>query len=128
MTVGPDLRRGLADLDGNGEAVSGIVVMRQGQNAVDVIDRVKARIQQIALGMPPGMEIVPIYDRSALIRRAIDNVSETLVEVVLTVSLVGANGSALSSSKSISPSRASCMGATRQTRWSRPTSPRSPAT
>jgi Cu(I)/Ag(I) efflux system membrane protein CusA/SilA len=56
--------------------VSGIVVMRQGENAVDVIDRVKERIRQIEPGMPPGMEIVPIYDRSALIRRAIDNVSE----------------------------------------------------
>ena len=62
--------------------------MRQGENAVDVIDRVKERIRQIEPGLPPGMEIVPIYDRSALIRRAIDNVSETLVEVVLTVAFV----------------------------------------
>ena len=85
VTVGPDLRRGVADLDGAGEVVSGIVVMRQGENAVDVIDRVKERIRQIEPGLPSGMEIVPIYDRSALIRRAIDNVSETLVEVVLTV-------------------------------------------
>jgi Cu(I)/Ag(I) efflux system membrane protein CusA/SilA len=85
VAVGPDLRRGLADLDGAGEVVSGIVVMRQGENAVDVIDRVKERIRQIEPGLPPGMEIVPIYDRSALIRRAIDNVSVTLVEVVLTV-------------------------------------------
>src|SRR4030095_6394326 len=67
---------------------SGIVVMRQGQNAVDVIDRVKERIRQIEPGMPPGMAIVPIYDRSALIRRAIDSLSETLVEVVLTVAVV----------------------------------------
>jgi Cu(I)/Ag(I) efflux system membrane protein CusA/SilA len=88
VTVGPDLRRGIADLDGTGERVSGIVVMRQGENAVDVIDRVKQRIRQIEPGLPPGMEIVPIYDRSALIRRAIDNVSETLVEVVLTWPLV----------------------------------------
>ena len=88
VTLGPDLRRGLADLDGTGEVVSGIVVMRQGENAVDVIDRVKARIREIEPGLPPGMEIVPIYDRSALIRRAIDNVSETLVEVVLTVAFV----------------------------------------
>ncbi len=85
VTVGPDLRRGVADLDGAGEVVSGIVVMRQGENAVDVIDRVKERIRQIEPGLPSGMEIVPIYDRSALIRRAIDNVSETLVEVVLAV-------------------------------------------
>ena len=85
VTIGPDLRRGVADLDGAGEVVSGIVVMRQGENAVDVIDRVKERIRQIEPGLPSGMEIVPIYDRSALIRRAIDNVSETLVEVVLAV-------------------------------------------
>ena len=85
VTIGPDLRRGVADLDGAGEVVSGIVVMRQGENAVDVIDRVKERIRQIEPGLPPGMEIVPIYDRSALIRRAIDNVSATLVEVVLAV-------------------------------------------
>ena len=88
VTVGPDLRRGVADLDGAGEVVSGIVVMRQGENAVDVIDRVKERIRQIEPGLPSGMEIVPIYDRSALIRRAIDNVSETLVEVVLTVAFI----------------------------------------
>ena len=88
VTVGPDLRRGVADLDGAGEVVSGIVVMRQGENAVDVIDRVKERIRQIEPGLPSGMEIVPIYDRSALIRRAIDNVSETLVEVVLAVAFI----------------------------------------
>ena len=88
VTVGPDLRRGLADLDGAGEVVSGIVVMRQGENAVDVIDRVKERIRQIEPGLPAGMEIVPIYDRSALIRSAISNVSETLIEVVLTVVVI----------------------------------------
>jgi Cu(I)/Ag(I) efflux system membrane protein CusA/SilA len=88
VTVGPDLRRGLADLDGEGEVVSGIVVMRQGENAVDVIDRVKQRLHDIAPGLPEGMEIVPVYDRSSLIRSAIDNVSETLVEVVVTVSFV----------------------------------------
>jgi Cu(I)/Ag(I) efflux system membrane protein CusA/SilA len=88
VTVGPDLRRGVSDLDGAGEVVSGIVVMREGENAVDVIDRVKERIRQIEPGLPPGMQIVPIYDRSALIRGAMDNVSETLVEVVLTVSFI----------------------------------------
>jgi Cu(I)/Ag(I) efflux system membrane protein CusA/SilA len=88
VTVGPDLRRGVSDLDGAGEVVSGIVVMREGENAVDVIDRVKERIREIEPGLPPGMQIVPIYDRSALIRGAMDNVSETLVEVVLTVSFI----------------------------------------
>jgi Cu(I)/Ag(I) efflux system membrane protein CusA/SilA len=62
--------------------------MRQGENAIDVIKRVKERIRQIEPGLPPGMEIEPIYDRSALIRRAMDNVSETLIEVVLTVSFI----------------------------------------
>jgi Cu(I)/Ag(I) efflux system membrane protein CusA/SilA len=85
VVLGPDLRRGVSDLDGTGEAVSGIIVMRQGQNALDVIDRVKKRIKEIEPGLPPGVSIVPIYDRSDLIRRAIDNVTETLIEVILTV-------------------------------------------
>jgi Cu(I)/Ag(I) efflux system membrane protein CusA/SilA len=88
VTVGPDLRRGLADLDGAGDVVSGIVVMREGENAVDVIDRVTNKIRQIEPGLPAGMEIVPIYDRSALIRRAIDNVRQTLIEVVLSVAFI----------------------------------------
>ena len=85
VVVGPDLRRGVADLDGTGETVSGIVVMRQGENALDVIDRVKGKIRQIEPGLPKGVKIVPIYDRSDLIKRAIGNVSETLVEIILTV-------------------------------------------
>ncbi len=85
VVVGPDLRRGVSDLDGTGEAVSGIIVMRQGENALDVIDRVKAKIKQIEPGLPKGVTIVPIYDRSELIRSAISNVSETLVEIILTV-------------------------------------------
>jgi len=85
VVVGPDLRRGVADLDGTGEAVSGIIVMRQGQNALDVIDRVKDKIRQVEPGLPEGVEIVPIYDRSELIKSAISNVSETLVEIILTV-------------------------------------------
>ncbi len=85
VTIGPDLRRGVSDLDGTGEAVSGIIVMRQGENALDVIDRVKKRIKEIEPGLPKGMSIVPIYDRSDLIRSAISNVSETLIEVILTV-------------------------------------------
>jgi Cu(I)/Ag(I) efflux system membrane protein CusA/SilA len=88
VTVGPDMRRGVTDLDGAGEVVSGIIVMRQGENAADVIGRVKDRIQRITPGLPAGMEIVPIYDRSQLIHRAIDNVSHTLVEVVLAVVVV----------------------------------------
>jgi Cu(I)/Ag(I) efflux system membrane protein CusA/SilA len=88
VSVGPDLRRGVTDMDGVGEVVSGIVVMREGENAADVIGRVKERIQRIAPGLPPGVEIVPVYDRSQLIHRAVDNVSHTLVEVVLAVVVV----------------------------------------
>jgi len=88
VVLGPDLRRGVSDLDGMGEAVSGIVVMRQGENALDVIERVKTRIRDIGPGLPSGVSIVAIYDRAELIRRAIDNLKITLVEVTLTVALV----------------------------------------
>ncbi len=73
VVLGPDLRRGVSDLDGNGEVVSGIVIMRQGENALQVIDRVKAKLHEIEPGLPPGVEVVPIYDRSDLIRRSISN-------------------------------------------------------
>ncbi|HBZ53992.1 MAG TPA: CusA/CzcA family heavy metal efflux RND transporter, partial [Syntrophobacteraceae bacterium] len=88
VVLGPDLRRGVSDLDGTGEAVSGIVVMRQGQNALDVIERVKAKIKEIEPGLPPGVKVVPIYDRSDLILRAIDTLKSTLVEIIFTVALV----------------------------------------
>ena len=88
VVLGPDLRRGLADLDGAGETVSGIVVMRQGQNALEVIERVKARIREIEPGLPRGVKILPIYDRSDLIHRAINNLKSTLLEVILTVIII----------------------------------------
>ena len=88
VVVGPDIRRGVSDLDGQGEAVSGIVVMRQGENALDVIDRVKAKIRQIEPGLPEGVKIVAVYDRSDLIRRAVSNLSSTLLEIIVTVALV----------------------------------------
>ena len=88
VVVGTDIRRGVSDLDGTGEVVSGIVIMRQGENALDVIDRVKARLKQIEPGLPEGVHIVPVYDRSELIRRAIGNLRTTLIEVVITVALV----------------------------------------
>ena len=88
VVLGPELRRGVSDLDGTGEAVSGIVVMRQGENALQVIDRVKQKLAEIAPGLPPGVKVVPIYDRSDLIHRAIANLKSTLVEVLVTVSLV----------------------------------------
>ena len=88
VVLGPDLRRGVADLDGTGDVVSGIVVMRQGQNALDVIQRVKAKIKEIEPGLPSGVKVVPIYDRSELILRSIDNLKSTLIEVIVTVALV----------------------------------------
>jgi len=88
VVLGPDLRRGVSDLDGQGEVVSGIVVMRQGQNTLDVIRGVKAKLKEIEPGMPAGVKVVPIYDRSELIEKSIDNLKSTIIEVIITVSLV----------------------------------------
>jgi len=88
VSIGPDLRRGLADLDGRGEVVSGIVIMRTGENALDVIGRVKAKIKEIEPGLPAGVRVVPVYDRSELIGRSIGTVRGTIVEVLLTVALI----------------------------------------
>jgi len=88
VVIGPELRRGVSDLDGRGDAVSGIVVMRQGENALQVIDRVKAKLAQVSSGLPAGVKVVPVYDRSALIHGSIDTLQSTLVEVLVTVSLV----------------------------------------
>jgi Cu(I)/Ag(I) efflux system membrane protein CusA/SilA len=88
VVMGPDLRRGVADLDGKGEAVSGIVVMRDGENALDVIDRVKAKIKEVEPGFPAGVKLIPVYDRSQLIHNTIGTVKETILEVVTTVVLI----------------------------------------
>ncbi len=88
VTVGPDLRRGVADLDGAGEVVSGIVVMRSGENTLEVIDRVKSKLKEIEPGLPPGVKIVPVYDRSVLVHRTISNTQQTVIEVVVTVVLI----------------------------------------
>jgi Cu(I)/Ag(I) efflux system membrane protein CusA/SilA len=88
VALGPDQRRGAADLDGQGDAVSGIVIVRQGENAYDVIARVKEKIRAVEPGLPDGVTIVPIYDRSELIGRSIANVRSTLIEIMLTVALV----------------------------------------
>ena len=88
VTIGPDYRRGVSELNGQGEAVSGIVIMRNGENALQVIDRVKAKIKEIEPGLPPGTKIVPVYDRSQLIHRSIDNVTTTIIEVIVTVVLI----------------------------------------
>lgn len=88
VTLGPDIRRGVADLDGKGDVVGGIVVMRQGENALDVIERVKAKLEQLKPSLPPGVEVVTTYDRSDLIKRSIDNLEVTLIEELVIVSIV----------------------------------------
>ena len=85
---GPDLRRGIAELDGEGEVVGGIVIMRYGENALNVIHRVKQRLAEIEPALPEGIEIVPTYDRSELIHRSIDTLQETLIEESIIVCLV----------------------------------------
>jgi Cu(I)/Ag(I) efflux system membrane protein CusA/SilA len=88
VTIGPDLRLGIAELNGQGEAVGGVVVMRYGENALRVIDGVKRRIAEIAPSLPPGVEIIATYDRSGLIRRSIRTLWRTLLEESLIVGLV----------------------------------------
>lgn len=88
VDLGPDMRRGVADLDGLGETVGGIVVMRQGENALNVIERVKAKIADIRSSLPKGMEIVTTYDRSDLIKRAIHTLTHELTLEMIIVSLV----------------------------------------
>jgi Cu(I)/Ag(I) efflux system membrane protein CusA/SilA len=88
VELGPDIRRGVADLNGEGDAVSGIVIMRYGENALHVIDRVKEKLAEIEPSLPPGVKIVTTYDRSELINRSIDTLKQTLTEELIIVSLV----------------------------------------
>ncbi|PZP64519.1 MAG: AcrB/AcrD/AcrF family protein, partial [Azospira oryzae] len=88
VELGPDERRGIAELNGEGEVAAGIVVARYGQNALDVIHNVKSRIEEIASGLPEGVSIQTVYDRSDLIHRAISNLNWTLIEESLIVALV----------------------------------------
>ena len=88
VSLGPDLRRGVADLDGRGDTVAGIVVMRQGENALDVIDRVKAKLKELEPTLPAGVKVVTAYDRSDLILRSIENLKHTLLEELVIVSLI----------------------------------------
>ena len=88
VTLGPDMRRGIAELDGKGEVVGGIVVMRHGENALNLIDRVKQKIKEIEPALPAGVKIVSTYDRSDLILRSIATLKEKLIEESLIVSLV----------------------------------------
>lgn len=84
----PQVRRGVADLDGRGDVVGGIVIMRFGENALATIERVKEKIAEIEDGLPPGVVLTSVYDRSELILRAIDNLKETLIEESIVVALV----------------------------------------
>src|SRR3954466_11103774 len=86
--LGGDIRRGVAELDGRGETVGGIVVMRYGENALNVIDGIKKKIEEIKPSLPAGVRIVPTYDRSALIKRAISTLREKLIEESIVVALV----------------------------------------
>ncbi|WP_341206350.1 efflux RND transporter permease subunit [uncultured Psychrosphaera sp.] len=86
--TGPQMRRGIAELNGEGETVGGIVVMRFGENAQQVIERVKHKLEQLKKGLPDGVEVIPVYDRSALIERAVDNLTFKLLEEFGVVALV----------------------------------------
>jgi Cu(I)/Ag(I) efflux system membrane protein CusA/SilA len=88
VSLGPDLRRGVADWNGEGDAVAGIVVMRQGENALEVIDRVKAKLKELEPGLPQGVQVVTAYDRSELIRRSIATLEDTLIEELVIVTLL----------------------------------------
>jgi Cu(I)/Ag(I) efflux system membrane protein CusA/SilA len=88
VSLGPELRRGLVELDGEGEVAGGIIVMRLGENALATIERVKAKLEAIKSGLPEGVEIVPVYDRSSLILSAIDTLKRKLTEEMIVVALV----------------------------------------
>jgi copper/silver efflux system protein len=88
VQVGPETRRGIAELDGEGEVAGGVIVMRYGKNALATIAAVKAKLEQLKSSLPAGVEIVPTYDRSSLIERAVDNLQAKLVEEFVVVALV----------------------------------------
>ncbi|WP_371133796.1 efflux RND transporter permease subunit, partial [Limnobacter sp.] len=88
IQIGPEMRRGIGELNGEGESVGGIVVMRTGKNALQTIDAVKAKLESLKPGLPEGVEVVEVYDRSTLINNAIDNLSFKLLEEFIVVALV----------------------------------------
>ena len=88
VALGPEMRRGVAELNGEGEVTGGIVIVRHHQNALEVIDRVKAKIEEVKASFPPGVELVTTYDRSELIHRSIRTLVRTLIEELIIVSLV----------------------------------------
>lgn len=88
VSLGPELRRGLTDLDGEGEVAAGIVIMRFGENALETIQKVKAKLVELSANLPAGVEIVPVYDRAPLIERAVENLRGKLVEQGLIVAVI----------------------------------------
>jgi Cu(I)/Ag(I) efflux system membrane protein CusA/SilA len=90
VTIGPELRRGAAELDGQGEAVGGVVIMRYGGNALKTIENVKKKLEALQAGLPEGVTIKPVYDRSGLIERAVDNLTVKLIEESIVVAVVTA--------------------------------------
>ena len=88
VQLGPEMRRGIAELNGEGEVAGGVIVMRSGKNALETIQAVKEKLRTLKASLPPGVEIVTTYDRSALIERAVRNLSEKLVEEFIVVALV----------------------------------------
>lgn len=88
VALGPELRRGIADYNGEGDVVGGIVIMRNGENALNVINRIKAKVDALKPSLPKGVEVVPVYDRSELIDKAIDTVQAKLIEEIIVVSII----------------------------------------
>ncbi|WP_371764526.1 efflux RND transporter permease subunit [Massilia sp.] len=88
IQLGPEMRRGISELNGEGEVAGGVIVMRSGKNALETIDAVKAKLASLKSSLPPGVEIVPTYDRSNLIQRAVDNLRDKLVEEFIVVAVV----------------------------------------
>ena len=88
IQVGPEMRRGIGELDGEGEAAGGVIVMRSGKNALETIAAVKEKLKTLQASLPKGVEIVPVYDRSGLIERAVDNLGHKLLEEFIVVAVV----------------------------------------
>uniref|UniRef100_A0A6I9QLD4 Uncharacterized protein LOC105037650 n=1 Tax=Elaeis guineensis var. tenera TaxID=51953 RepID=A0A6I9QLD4_ELAGV len=88
VQLGPEMRRGIAELNGEGEVAGGVIVMRQGQNARDVIKGVRSKLDELTKSLPPGVEVVTTYDRSGLIDRAIENLTAKLIEEFIVVGLI----------------------------------------
>jgi len=88
IQLGPELRRGLVELNGEGEVAGGVVIMRYGENALTTIERIRTKLEELKGGLPAGVEIVPVYDRGDLIQRAVVNLKEKLIEESIVVALI----------------------------------------